>query len=132
MLPQLRSQFTKGKAEIHIKIDFHYKKRKIQKSTKLPQEFFQRQALSFLSTLVLTAFIMLQLFCINLYHYSSGFPGGLVVNNPPAKQETWVPSLAWEDPLEKGKATHSSIFAGKSHGQRSLVGYGIAKGLDTT
>ena len=46
-----------------------------------------------------------------------------LVKSPPAKWETWVPSLAWEDPLEKGKATHSSIFAGKSHGQRSLVGY---------
>ena len=28
----------------------------------------------------------------------------------------------WEDPLEKGMATHSSILAGESHGQRSLVG----------
>ena len=25
-------------------------------------------------------------------------------------QETWIPSLGWEDPLEKGKATHSSIL----------------------
>ena len=55
-----------------------------------------------------------------------------LVKNPSAMWETWVGSLGWEDPLEKGKATHSSIFAGKSHGQRSLVGYGIAKGLDTT
>ena len=31
------------------------------------------------------------------------------VKNLPAMQETWVPSLSWEDPLEKGKATHSSI-----------------------
>ena len=29
----------------------------------------------------------------------------------PAMQETWVQSLGWEDPLEKGKATHSSIPA---------------------
>ena len=29
----------------------------------------------------------------------------------PAMQETWVRSLGWEDPLEKGKATHSSILA---------------------
>ena len=29
----------------------------------------------------------------------------------PAMQETWVQSLGWEDPLEKGKATHSSILA---------------------
>ena len=33
------------------------------------------------------------------------------VKNPPAMQETWVPSLSREDPLEKGKATHSSILA---------------------
>ena len=31
-----------------------------------------------------------------------------LVKNPPAMQETWVQSLGWEDPLEKGKATHSS------------------------
>ena len=30
--------------------------------------------------------------------------------NPPAMQETWVRSLGWEDPLEKGTATHSSIL----------------------
>ena len=34
-----------------------------------------------------------------------------VVKNPPAMRETWVQSLDWEDPLEKGKATHSSILA---------------------
>ena len=33
-----------------------------------------------------------------------------LVKNPPAMQETWVRSLSGEDPLEKGKATHSSIF----------------------
>ena len=31
--------------------------------------------------------------------------------NLPAVQETWVPSLGWEDPLEKGMATYSSILA---------------------
>ena len=35
------------------------------------------------------------------------------VKNLLAVQETWVPSLDWEDPLEKGMATHSSIFAWK-------------------
>ena len=40
-----------------------------------------------------------------------GFPGGSEVKNLPTMQETWVRSLGWEDPLEKGKATHSSIFA---------------------
>ena len=34
-----------------------------------------------------------------------------LVKNPPAMQETWVGSLGWEDPLEKGRATHSSILA---------------------
>ena len=34
-----------------------------------------------------------------------------LVKNPPAMQETWIRSLGWEDPLEKGKATHSSILA---------------------
>ena len=38
-------------------------------------------------------------------------------------RETWVPSLGWEDPLEEGIATYSSILAGKPHGQRSLRGY---------
>ena len=34
-----------------------------------------------------------------------------LVKNPPAMWETWVQSLGQEDPLEKGKATHSSILA---------------------
>ena len=41
-------------------------------------------------------------------------PGGSVVKNPPAMQETQkmqVRSLDWEDPLEKEMATHSSILA---------------------
>ena len=33
-----------------------------------------------------------------------------LVKNPPAMQETWVQFLGWEDPLEKGTATHSSIL----------------------
>ena len=36
-----------------------------------------------------------------------------MVKNPPAMWETWVLSLGWEDPLEKGKATLSSIMAWK-------------------
>ena len=34
-----------------------------------------------------------------------------LIKGLPAMQETWVRSLAWEDPLEKGMATHSSILA---------------------
>ena len=39
-----------------------------------------------------------------------GFPGGSAGKEPPAMPETPVQSLGWEDPLEKGKATHSSIL----------------------
>ena len=46
-----------------------------------------------------------------------------LVKNPPAMQETWVQSLGWEDPLEKGKATHSSILAWRIHG----LFHGVAK-----
>ena len=34
-----------------------------------------------------------------------------MVKNSPAVQETWVQSMGWEDPLENGRATHSSILA---------------------
>ena len=46
-----------------------------------------------------------------------------MVETLPAMRETWVPSLGWEDPLEKGMATHSSVLAGEFYGQRSLTGY---------
>ena len=34
-----------------------------------------------------------------------------LVKNLPAARETWVRSLGWQDPLEKGKGTHASILA---------------------
>ena len=40
-----------------------------------------------------------------------GFPVAQTVKNLPAAQEMWVPPLGWEDPLEKGTATHSSVVA---------------------
>ena len=43
--------------------------------------------------------------------YSSASLVGQLVKNLPAIQGTWVRSLGWEDPLEKGKASHSSILA---------------------
>ena len=67
-----------------------------------------------------------------------GFPGGTVVKNYPAMQETqrcgfypWVRKIPWR---RKWQAT-PVILPGESHGQRSLVGYivlGFAKELDTT
>ena len=46
-----------------------------------------------------------------------------LVKNLPAMRKTWVRSLGWEDPLEKGMATQLSILAGEFHGQMSHVGY---------
>ena len=56
-----------------------------------------------------------------------------MVKNLLAMQETQVQPLGQEDPLEKGTSTHSSVFVGEFHEQRSLVGYSpwIAE-LDTT
>ena len=51
-----------------------------------------------------------------------------LVKSLPAMQETWVQSLDWEDPLEKGKAIHSSILAGEFHGPSPWG----PKELDTT
>ena len=47
---------------------------------------------------------------VNRVQFSPGFPGGSD-GKESAMQETWVQSLGWEDPLEKGMATHSSILA---------------------
>ena len=44
-----------------------------------------------------------------------------MVKNLPAMKETWIPSLGWENPLDKGMATHSSILAREIHGQRNLA-----------
>ena len=56
------------------------------------------------------------------------------VKHLPTMQETQVQSLGREDLLEKEMATHSSTCAGKSHTQRSLVGYSpwSRKESDTT
>ena len=57
-------------------------------------------------------------------------PGGLVVKNLPVTQET----QGQEEALEKETAPHSSIFAWRIHGQRSLAGYSpwVHKEPDTT
>ena len=50
-------------------------------------------------------------------HTHTGFSGGSeMIKNPPAMQDTQVRSLGWEEPLEKGMTTHSSILAWKSPG----------------
>ena len=57
-----------------------------------------------------------------------------MVKNPPAMRETWVQSLDWEDPLEEGMASHSSILAWRILMDRSLAAYTpwIHKELDMT
>ena len=45
------------------------------------------------------------------FQYSWASLVAQLVKNPPAMWETWVRSLGWEDPPEKGTATHSSIVA---------------------
>ena len=55
-------------------------------------------------------------------------------NTLPAMWETWVQSLAWEDPLEKGMATHSSILAWeipRNNKDTLLLFHGVTE-LDTT
>ena len=48
---------------------------------------------------------------MEFYNYGRASLVAQLVKNPPAMWETWFRPLGWEDPLEKGKATHSSILA---------------------
>ena len=60
---------------------------------------------------------------------------GQTVKNPPAMQDTWVRSLGWEDPLEKGMATHSSILqwrVPRGRGPWWAAVHGVSKQSDTT
>ena len=53
-----------------------------------------------------------------------------MVKNLPAMQKTWVRALGWEDPLEEGMATHSSILAwriSKDRGAWQATVHGVAK-----
>ena len=53
-----------------------------------------------------------------------------MVRKLPAMQKTWVRSIGWEDPLEEGMATHSSILAWRiprDRGAWQATTYGVAK-----
>ena len=55
--------------------------------------------------------------------------------NLPAMQETWVRSLGWEDPLEEGMATHTSILAWRTpmdRGAWQVTIHGVTKVSDMT
>ena len=65
-----------------------------------------------------------------LFLGSPGILGLQTVKNPPAMRETWVRSLGWEDPLEEGMATHSSILAWRipmDRGAWRATVHGVAK-----
>ena len=49
-----------------------------------------------------------------------------------AMRETWAQELHREDPLKKGIATHSSVLAWRSHGQKNLAGYIQSMGFQRT
>ena len=59
---------------------------------------------------ILLHFLLYKFLKVYLYLHMASLVAQLV-KNPPAMRETWARSLGWEDPLEKGKATHSSILA---------------------
>ena len=60
------------------------------------------------------------------------FTGGSVVKNLLAKQETWIQSLGWKDPLEKEMATHSCLGNPLDRGARQATVHGVAKESDMT
>ena len=61
---------------------------------------------------------------ISCFRYSLSSLVAQTVKHLSTMRETRVRSLDWEDPLEEGMATHSSILPGEPHGQRSLAGQG--------
>ena len=58
-------------------------------------------------------FILRYIFPETTYYFCTSLVAQMVMNLP-VMWETWVPSLGWEDPLEEGVTTHSSILAGES------------------
>ena len=74
-------------------------------SLSLLQQIFQTQELN--QDLLHCRQILYQL----SYQGTPSYQGAQLVKNPPVKWETWVQPLGWEDSLERGTATHSSILA---------------------
>ena len=60
-----------------------------------------------------------------------GFPDVPAVQNPPGRQEIWVPSLGQEDPSEEEITTTPAFLPGESQGQWSLVGYSPKDGKES-
>ena len=77
-----------------------------------------------------------KLYTYSIYVLEASLVAQLVKNSPVMQEtwETWVRSLGWEDPLEKGMATHSSILAWRIPWTGSLAGYSpwVCKESDMT
>ena len=78
--------------------------------------------------------ILVTIHFVFIYSSSIDFPGGSVVKNPPAKQETQVLSLGWENSLEKEMTIHSSILAwripwSEEHGGLQSMGSQVTQTL---
>ena len=68
--------------------------------------------------------------CLNKSIFIEASLVAQLVKNLPAMRETWVPSLLWEDPLEEGMATHSSVLAWRipmDRGAWQATVHGLAK-----
>ena len=72
--------------------------------------------------------------CVYIYiNRETGFPGRSAARNPPAMQETQVPSLGRENPMEKETATHSSILGNPvDRGAWQASVHGVTKESDST
>ena len=65
----------------------------------------------YLTTFFIVGFESSLWFILKLFALLKASLVAQMVKNPPVMQETWVQPLGWEDPLERGMATHSSILA---------------------
>ena len=108
----------------HLQFAFHFFKFKnlLSMQCRLVCELYCKLTFngnkSFVSYCHLMVSMMLDIFrnWLHIFNERTSFPDGSAVKNPPAMQETqetWVPSLGQEDPLEEEMATHSSILAWK-------------------
>ena len=82
--------------------------------TSLPLSLSTRQSVSPGPRIIVTLtgfFVDQSLILIKKKFFFLGLPCGSAGKESAAVRETWVWSLSWEDPLEKGKAAHSSILA---------------------
>ena len=64
---------------------------------------------------------------IFIFIYAGASLVAQMVRNPPAMQGIWVQCMDWEDPLEKGMTTHSSIKASMDRGAWQPTVHGVAK-----